>query len=712
MDRTLKFIFIIIIFSHFKLFANCSQIDTKIANLNKYLTLFKDCLIHIINYDGIDFNEFEYPAMSSRYLFNLTNGKYQKVNIYKSNDSIVGNNIKKINYKSPCDVHLYLYPLVTNNHTNKGFVPTLVPREYWMGWKTFYTSYTRRPEIDSRNLYHILVTNTNSYNFEWNKVMSEIALEFPISDFLIFQTAISKKYSNAIFEILVECKPCKTYTRTFHRLESQGLIFNRSHLNEILEQRNKIGYGKGWITFQSAEFTSNQVVRSLNSVLRSFQNGVVPFRKFKNMKNENYFSSELVNFALVVPNVTLLKADTLGTDCNAENAVIVNEIGIEIKAVFDGSCSTPQVEFGKIEGLTFVQENDQFTFLACGQVQISKLSFKGFLSPFDNYTWILITVFYFGFSFFYSIVIFRKFSFYIIFHSIISGFDMLIEQEDKKSQNLNKFNCMYWICGTLMLISIVLSNAYKGENISAITAPYSPRPHENFSQLLNYKYEIFSLLSENKKSQLYLRASSNKLFNRSEDHEDILSKTEFGILLENNLNEKSQDLINKITYHSFEYENVKWGRFNFSFHSFLSNCSNIALTGWSTKLQLLSKQIHLNRIKVKDGHISMGKETLFQRTTGWRIRKWTNPHIFMRLAALHESGIMNQWLAFDQLVQVSNFKTKNDTVNAQDLGPQPLALSGNVVSIIIILMFGIFCASICFVSESMSRIVNLVIGGS
>jgi hypothetical protein len=51
---------------------------------------------------------------------------------------------------------------------------------------------------------------------------------------------------------------------------------------------------------------------------------------------------------------------------------------------------------------------------------------------------------------------------------------------------------MVWICAAWIITSIILTNAYRGDNITALTAPMEPIPFKNFSQLLQNNFSIFS----------------------------------------------------------------------------------------------------------------------------------------------------------------------------------------------------------------------------
>src|SRR5665811_912367 len=45
-----------------------SPYSNSIQNLNNFLDIFEDCLTHLINYKGLDFEPLNYPVVLSRYV--------------------------------------------------------------------------------------------------------------------------------------------------------------------------------------------------------------------------------------------------------------------------------------------------------------------------------------------------------------------------------------------------------------------------------------------------------------------------------------------------------------------------------------------------------------------------------------------------------------------------------------------------------------------
>jgi len=135
-----------------------------------------------------------------------------------------------------------------------------------------------------------------------------------------------------------------------------------------------------------------------------------------------------------------------------------------------------------------------FTFLACSNPFYREISFKGLVSAFDLQTWILIIVF---------LLFWPVFMLYLENNQNISrvlqdteamfvGFFMLIEQSHDRVMNKYKKGPLYAFFGCSLLATIVLSNAYKGENINELTASLILQRYLTFEQLMEDKFDMYT----------------------------------------------------------------------------------------------------------------------------------------------------------------------------------------------------------------------------
>lgn len=151
-------------------------------------------------------------------------------------------------------------------------------------------------------------------------------------------------------------------------------------------------------------------------------------------------------------------------------------------------------------------------FVTCiAAMQVGALSMLGYVSAFDKFTWLLI-----GLSSLITSTIFirvlqrQKFSDAIVlslFSLLEQGF---IERTPKKFR---------WIVGVWGLSSIVLSNIYKGDNITSLVAPLPRHKLEHFQQLISRNFSYYMKLNTEEAANYinninkYWEASNSSAFN-------------------------------------------------------------------------------------------------------------------------------------------------------------------------------------------------------
>lgn len=150
----------------------------------------------------------------------------------------------------------------------------------------------------------------------------------------------------------------------------------------------------------------------------------------------------------------------------------------------------------------FVQyATHRIQFISCGDTFIDQRSYYVFLPSYDVYVWILIV---------FILFIFVPIAWMIIFNVdtkqnnttespklgniIMSIFKALIEQSTPfKTQMLLRNNILKKnVISCLLLAVLVLSNAYKNDNIKNLISPMRFRPFDSFQQIMRNKYTVFS----------------------------------------------------------------------------------------------------------------------------------------------------------------------------------------------------------------------------
>jgi len=114
-------------------------------------------------------------------------------------------------------------------------------------------------------------------------------------------------------------------------------------------------------------------------------------------------------------------------------------------------------------------DKDEYTFLSCGDIYNDPPNFLALFMPFSKTTWVLIFVTIFGWPLVLSLIE-NDFNLKHVlkdFDALLIGWAMILEQSHLRATNYKGRGPLYGYCGCVLLAILVLSNAYKGDNIQA-----------------------------------------------------------------------------------------------------------------------------------------------------------------------------------------------------------------------------------------------------
>jgi hypothetical protein len=136
--------------------------------------------------------------------------------------------------------------------------------------------------------------------------------------------------------------------------------------------------------------------------------------------------------------------------------------------------------------LFFIGRDRHWSFVTCGGRKTSGINFKSFISAFHPVLWGFIAIFYFILGFIVSLVVAKlKIPFYI-------GFSIFLEQTDNSLTNRKKVSPMLWLVLTWIITGLVISNAYKGQSITEVTAPRKPVGISTFQELWEQNFTLYT----------------------------------------------------------------------------------------------------------------------------------------------------------------------------------------------------------------------------
>lgn len=370
-------------------------------------------------------------------------------------------------------------------------------------------------------------------------------------------------------------------------------------------------------------------------------------------------------------------------------------------------------------------------FVTCGRRGFTPLPFGELFYIYDMYVWLCISLCFVFTPFIlnrsYSKLIRRSrttpWKFRLV-KTWIMHCKCLLEQGEPFSKKIEETTFLRWIVATLILTSIVLSNAYKNANMYNLITNRKPLLYETFSQILEEKFKIytrvgrlsilplgFSFDFEGSKLVVSNHTVSFVRKNKTDIKANFFAESEvIGISesLENNKFQNSEERkwVNTLKNYSSLYENTSIRLHNLanSINTLLEielldavlspevKAKAFRVKEWAwTKLSLekCSKTAFVlaepacNRLAIEtksrgSEFIWVSKQVFSEVGFGWIPSGNVRPEILSRLQGAHESGIDN-WLS-----QIARYTSK--LYRSEATSPKSASLSGNILVIFVVLI--------------------------
>lgn len=374
-------------------------------------------------------------------------------------------------------------------------------------------------------------------------------------------------------------------------------------------------------------------------------------------------------------------------------------------------------------------------FVSCGRIQIKQLSFDKLVSVFDYHTWILVVVATLSAGIVAKHL--QKYSDNSLQESTIKYFEillkMLLEQDESQKTNADKNSIpVKIIFTTFAFASIVLSEAYRNDNVYKMILPRKTVALETLSQLLQENFQIFTRSSSVRFSglridnisalEIELRNRGHTIYEKSsmttidsevsmfdmssrkmtpENQNDYIMRNStklhwkipnlFLDLIKRNeifIRNQSLDIFDEVVARRRMNKELTGKILDFEERfllDHLSKCKKSAVVLPSYMIYDFTSKLKGNNIS-GSGQVSIGKERYF---SGYQIFNLEGPvpyFVTLRLRAVQVSGIMEWW---GTLVKG---KILADEVRSS---PKQATMSGNI-SVIFVVMFTGHCLSIIY----------------
>jgi len=422
-------------------------------------------------------------------------------------------------------------------------------------------------------------------------------------------------------------------------------------------------------------------VRQPESVLWDFFN-----TKFtlKNLMARSKFSLIDRGFAeFIFPNTTFVDFKDETCFCHKLNLATGYDLSIGSIEYFNTSYEfqfpyfyeLPQLIMNKkYLSILLTTSKNEFTFLSCGDPSYDQPDFLALFMPFTTSTWVLICMTIYGWPIVLSLIE-NDFNFRKVlqdFDAMFIGWAMILEQSHLRATNYKGRGPLYCYCGCVLLAVFILSNAYKGDNIRALTKSFELVPLTHMKQVINAGYKKYS---------------TKRCIDLFPVKEPGACKDEFPYkvqALKHQYTEKQYKLWEPMDH--FVINNTEGHILNRWLEWFGECREKKALLGWRSG-HLIDLERKLRR-KHKSAHISLGEEFIFSRREGWRLNRYGSIKVLKRMWTLVESGVYNELL---------NISYK--PLIAQPSEPQKLAIQGNIFVQFVFLSCGLLFALLTFIAE-------------
>ncbi|CAL8069490.1 unnamed protein product [Orchesella dallaii] len=674
-----------------------------------------------------------------------------------------------------CEAHLYLLPPSPEQDPNfyewlrdKNRLSLLVPGGYhriWSNWWPFYETYNDDSQHEKMDVNQFFILNRHWYDIlisdsiEDNMVSPWVTALLTVSSFMTDEQVPShrelllipaltgvKDLDNVLEKSSIRfgsmillcrnCKPCVTLQPT-----PIGTPTDRHELDEIIKNHNKHTNHILWKVFAMGDllnmlkrFFKREKHTSFHSLMRD------PSPEAILWKLKTRYLAAIFN------NATFQSIYTFPMDK-------LTECGWDDSRITDYDPILHIYLAGKSDHTVIVNKWYSLRFVSCGRPETNNLAFKELISIFDTKTWIYLNLLTLTVALLSSYGSWKQEkggnnsqgepilnigSFWNYFHeycvpSFMSYYKVLVEQGDPIAVAVFKIPFLRSIYLSYMVVGIVLSNAYKNDNISRLTLPLEAIPYENFDQLVKHKFEIFtrgffytgisgisvvkSLINLEDLGISWL--GEGKLFNLDFDympyikpdppHDDhdisFVFQSELMLYAKSERSQRGRNVTKTIFSNRTQYllnhtrlHERWWEQLN-------KNLSNFDLIKVCNKTAILLPEIDayplyykLLQEKFKDVYLS--KEAFFALSYGVLFWRSVNPFILQRAQGMVQSNIMEHWNQF-----VVHFMTSvksgygGRTLLAHSVEPVASDMKGNIVVVFTLLPLGVVVSILIFVIE-------------
>lgn len=372
-------------------------------------------------------------------------------------------------------------------------------------------------------------------------------------------------------------------------------------------------------------------------------------------------------------------------------------------------------------------EHDGYHFFTCsGILELETFSLLGFISAYDYPTWICII----GSFILLPMHLLRNVLQMRLVDVVLNAASILLEQGSRG----NVWKRSKCICGVWLMMAIILSNLYKGDNITTLTAPLSKPKLETFDQLIRHNFTYFvSFQSANVIFDLvdmYLSGTNlgikieggSKKLTYDDVNGDIIgaqNNDSLQAIQDNVLDELSGGVggtLNGIV--TAVFSRINWPGSTeilrnwtdpYAILPLLEDCEKQAYLGHRRQVMTMSQVLTTRLLKHKSKHVvSVSKESFSKVGKTWNLKYAPIPasHLFRLVHSLWESGLVELWDEWSLRVETWNTTRENEIASFQAKLPNKMNLADNVAVEFFMYLILIFVCFLVFYKEVQLNIIR------
>jgi hypothetical protein len=686
-----------------------------------FLSPFKECLIRLVNYQSLDLDWLRVPVVLDKYSVGWVHkGQlgWMKSAVYVNGSEVyVPKTPSQIPFNWNCLLQAYLFPPRRKSFYKVDFFgdQLIMPRtiDYFLPdlWDL------SREEVfvqRSHAIFHLMVVPTVQKDVEWIKKWAlgvYIKADIPFN-----RIAISVDSNFEILKACIVCQFCKRYEYSTIALELESMLYELESLQFAFGKVNEVNVGVPWLILDQQRPESDNYV----SEIKSDSEMKYGLRSLSTETDINH-----VMFTLTVRNGSAWKEPYL-------------EENIEYHRRYMFS---PRIHFNERDNYQFFSlREESIKFLTCDGAIRETISFIGFISAFDISSWLVCLILWFlSIITYLAIYAVKRISLSEIrelrvLEAIENVGRILLEQGDILRGKYRKEVSILFLSGSWLLMGMVLSNAYKGNNIKELSAPRRLQLVHRFDQLYEKNFTLY-MYPSSRLDGLYrgIQMSEMKIPADQKWRLKVTTNGRLGLTFggdQSIIGDELEELVNGLRWRAFQEKNgsalkatfqrqidkfvdlynhviqIPWeyygGSRNETPFDVALSCNQSSYGDWTSKIQVM--KIKMEQLK-PDRHVVESTEGIVQKRMGWVMRKWFDGGILRRVSALVESGIVEEWKMLDLRLQKMKIRKEAKEEMSED-EPIVIGLEHNVSTVFYIFLVCVFVCMGVFGLENVKLLLN------